>query len=234
MTEFPGNCTAAAGDQCRVNCDPWREALSALADGEEPGIDLRLLTVHVERCPACRRFAQQVEAARMARAAPAAARPTRSFGARLARLHAAAERAAVSRVARWGLAIVAAQVMAVSVIALAGRGSESIHAARHLGAFTMAYSVGLVVVVLRPARAATMLPVAAVLSGALAITAIIDLAEGHIPLVDEVLHLPELFSVLLLWLIARGRRRDSAAAAAPRPALRLVEPAADHLAGETG
>ncbi|MBU6315405.1 MAG: hypothetical protein KGR47_02750, partial [Acidobacteria bacterium] len=53
-----------------------------------------------------------------------------------------------------------------------------------------------------PARARTMLPVAAVLAGALLISAVIDLADGSIPLVGEATHLPELISVLLIWLLA--------------------------------
>ena len=62
--------------------------------------------------------------------------------------------------------------------------------------------VGLLVVVVRPARARAMLPVAAVLAGALAITALVDLARGEVPLMGETSHLPELISVLLLWLLA--------------------------------
>ena len=83
---------------------------------------------------------------------------------------------------------------------------------RHLGAFTAAYGVGLLVVAIRPARARTMLPVAAVLAGALLITAVVDMLNGHVPLVGEVQHLPELLSVVLVWLLAlpaprRGARR---------------------------
>ena len=53
-----------------------------------------------------------------------------------------------------------------------------------------------------------MLPVAAVLSGALVITSVVDLSQGRIPLVDEAAHLPELVSVVLLWLIAVPTRRS--------------------------
>ena len=47
-----------------------------------------------------------------------------------------------------------------------------------------------------------MLPVAAVLAGALVITAVVDLVDGRIPLVGEAQHLPELLSVVLVWLLA--------------------------------
>jgi len=213
-----------------MSCDVWRDALSALADDEPPGIDLRLLAAHVQRCASCQRFAAAVEAGRSAVGVRSVASLNPSFPEAIARQQAAADRFSVPQVARWGLAVVAVYVMAFSAVALAGGGSvDSIHASRHLGAFTAAYSVGLAVVVFRPARARTMLPVSFVLVGALAITAVIDLVEGHIPLLAEASHLPELFSVFLLWVIANAPlRADQQAAAAlataaTRPALRIVD-----------
>ena len=41
-----------------------------------------------------------------------------------------------------------------------------------------------------------------VLAGALVITAIIDLVDGQVPLLGETQHLPEVLSVLLVWLLA--------------------------------
>ena len=106
------------------------------------------------------------------------------------------------------LAVVAVEIIVVSVPALFGdKEATSTHAARHLGAFAVAYGVGLLVVVVRPARARTMLPVAAVLAGALVITSLVDLAQRRIPLVDEAAHLPEVVSVVLVWLIAVPPRR---------------------------
>lgn len=110
------------------------------------------------------------------------------------------------------LAVVAVEIVVVSVPALLGdEQATATHAARHLGAFAVAYGVGLLVVAARPARARTMLPVAGVLAGALVITAVVDLAQRRVPLVDEAAHLPELVSVVLIWLIAvpaPGRRRQ--------------------------
>jgi hypothetical protein len=58
-----------------------------------------------------------------------------------------------------------------------------------------------------------MLPVAAVLAGALLITAVIDLLNGNVPLTGEATHLPELISVFLIWMLAvpSGRRAKPAA-----------------------
>ena len=132
----------------------------------------------------------------------------------ITRLNAAADRAAHWSILRVVLAIVAIQVIVFSLPALV-LGEEhdtAAHAARHLGAFGVAYGVALVVVVVRPARARSILPVAVVLAGAQLITAIVDLAKGRIPLTGEARHLPQIISVFLIWLLAvpptrRGRRR---------------------------
>lgn len=124
------------------------------------------------------------------------------------------------------LAVVAVEILVFSLPALVFGDEQqtSTHAARHLGAFTVAYAVGLLVVVVRPARARTMLPVAAVLAGALLVTAIVDLANTRVPLIDEAQHLPEVLSVVLVWLIAvpSPRRRGRSARVDGAPDLHIV------------
>ncbi len=125
------------------------------------------------------------------------------------------------------LALVAIEVAVLSVrdlITYAGDAS-TVHTARHLGAFSLAYAVALAVVVVRPARARSILPVSFVLAGALMITAVIDVVNGHIPLIGEATHLPELLSVGLLWLLAKPLP-DPTPGVEPAP-LRLVDDADD-------
>jgi heme A synthase len=89
----------------------------------------------------------------------------------------------------------------------------------------VAYGVALLVVVVRPARARSILPVALVLAGAQVITAIVDLASGRIPLVGESRHLPQIISVFLIWLLAvpsTGRRRSKSNPTDP-PRLEIVD-----------
>lgn len=118
--------------------------------------------------------------------------------------NAVADRASRWGVARAALAVVALEIICFSVpaLVLGDEANTSVHEARHLGAFAVAYGVGLLVVVARPARARTVLPVATVLAGALVITAVVDLVNGHIPLLGEARHVPELLSVLLVWYLA--------------------------------
>ena len=109
------------------------------------------------------------------------------------------------------------EIIVVSIPPLLGdERATSPHAARHLGAFAVAYGVGLLVVVARPARARTMLPVAIVVAAALVIGAVVDLAQRRIPLVEEAAHLPEVVSVGLVWLLAAPSRRPAIGAASAR------------------
>ncbi len=105
---------------------------------------------------------------------------------------------------RLALAAVAAQsiVYAFPSFVLGEEHDAAPHAARHLGAFGVAYGVALLVVVVRPARARSILPMALVLAGAQIIAAIVDLVSGHIPALGEARHLPQVISVLLIWLLA--------------------------------
>lgn len=197
-----------------MSCEPWQAAISAQIDGEDPGVEPRMLEAHLARCAACRSFQRLLEDTPAPRLEVAASTP--DITGRLVRLNAIADRAASLSIARVLLAVVAVEVLALSMrdIVLGNDSDAFTHATRHLGAFTFAYGVGLLVVVIRPARARAMLPVAAVLAGALLITAVVDLANGTVPLLGEATHLPELVSVLLIWLLAVPSPRR--AKAAPR------------------
>ena len=199
----------------RSDCEPFVIALSALTDGEPSPIEERLLDRHVRSCADCRAFADGVGAG--------VAVAGSTLRDRLPDL------AAVSDlVARWSFVRVLLGVLALEVIVLSARdlvvpGPDG-HDTRHLAAFTLAYGVLLIVVTIRPSRAPAALPAAAVLGGALAITAVVDLAAGRVPLIGEALHIPELLSVIVVWRMARPgrmlpvRTRRRGAARTPRRA----------------
>ena len=190
-----------------MTCDPWREAISARADGESPTIDGRLVDAHLVSCPACRAFAENVHLLRRAAGVDtAAAMPDLAPG--IVKAARANDRNSVWWVLRLALGVVAVQVIVLSLPALLlghSSGSDR-HSARHLGSFAVAYAIGLLVVALRPAKARGMLPLAAALAGCLAITAVIDIAGGHTPAVAEVHHIPEIVGVVLVWVLAAPRR----------------------------
>jgi predicted anti-sigma-YlaC factor YlaD len=178
-------------------------AISARLDGEDPGLEERLLEAHLATCTDCRAFERSaLDSQRAARLQPAPDMPDISH--KIVRLNAVADRAARSPIARLALLVVAGVIIGFAMKDLLG-GHEAgaiEHEARHLGAFTVAYGVALLAVVWRPARARTVLPAAAVLAGSLAITSVIDILEHNIPLLGESIHIPELLSVLLIWLLA--------------------------------
>ena len=204
---------APRSDLQGMSCEHWQAALSARIDGEDMGVEPRLLDAHLARCATCRQFESALEGTmRSARLEPAEAMA--DISGPISRVAAATDRAAALSIPRALLSVVAVEVLLLALKALVlGSGTDTFaHATRHLGAFSFAYGVGLLVVVVRPARARAMLPVAAVLAGAVAITAVVDMATGTAPLLGETIHLPELFSVLLIWLLAvPGPRRAARA-----------------------
>lgn len=182
-----------------MNCDEWQVAISAQADGEDTEIDARLIAAHLAVCAPCREFRDSIDQY-AAETDDAAKMP--DLSRRIVRANALADRARAWWIVRLGLLLVAAFIIYdASTDVFFGTAGESAHAAKHLGSFTLAYGVGLAVVAVRPARARTMLPVTFVLGAALVITAIVDVIDGETPLLRETVHIPELVSVLLVWLL---------------------------------
>jgi predicted anti-sigma-YlaC factor YlaD len=177
------------------------EALSARSDGEDPGVDVRLLDAHLARCPDCRRFRDATAASR-ARFRMAEAPWMADLSGHVAKLNAVADRAGRWIVVRALLALMAILIIFRAAPALIWADPSS-HGARHLGAFSTAYAVNLLVVVVRPARARTVLPVAQVLGAALLLSAVVDVVSSRTGAFSEFGHVPDLVSVVLVWLVAR-------------------------------
>lgn len=194
-------------DSTHMTCERSRDAISAIVDGEDPGVAPRIVEAHLAHCAACREFQRVAERTR--RLAVGVAPDMPDLSRRVTKAAAVADRMSRWGVTRGVLAVVAVQILVFSVpnLAVPDETGTTAHDARHLGAFTAAYAVALLVVVARPARARTVLPVACVLAGALAVTAVIDLANGNVPFIGEAQHIPELLSVFLIWALATPTRR---------------------------
>ena len=143
------------GDSEPMTCERVREAISALVDGEDPGVDVRLVEAHVRSCPGCRAFRTSIE--QLPRVGVVGVAPQMpDLSRRVTKLSALADRAGTWSTVRLVLAVVAVQILVFSVPSLAARDEHGLaaHDSRHLGAFTVAYAVALLVVAVRPARRA--------------------------------------------------------------------------------
>ena len=141
-----------SSDHEGMSCGEWITAISAEADGEDPGVDPRLLAAHLETCASCRSYRDQVAGLRRASAvAPADEMPDLSRN--VAKLNAVADRASHWWVVRGLLGLVAVIILVVSLPALLGEEGPSVHESRHVGAFSIAYAAALLLVVIRRARA---------------------------------------------------------------------------------
>jgi predicted anti-sigma-YlaC factor YlaD len=218
-----------------MSCDAWQNAISAIVDGEPTEIDPQLVDAHVRGCAACASFRDAAHLMRRHGALqPAPEVPDHSR--RIVKAHAVADRRSGWGIARLLLAAIAMQILVLAspALVLGEDAHSSAHEARHLGAFTAAYGVALLVAAIRPSRARTIFPVACFVAAALAITAVVDIASGDAPVLQEALHIPEILGVVLVWLLtipAPRRRFRRATPPLERPDLRVVEPDTQHRAG---
>lgn len=214
-----------------MRCEQAQASISASIDGEGDDLDDELVNDHLRHCSNCREFKAMDEGWNRAGIVGTAPEMP-DLSRRVRQVVARQDRSESWGIARWTLVVVALQIIAFAVTDLTTTDESGVaaHDARHLGAFSMAYGIALLVVVARPARARTILPVAGVLALAMMITAIVDLASGRIPLAGEVLHLPEVLSVGLVWAIAVPTgRRASTRAASRGPRLALVRDGDERL-----
>jgi predicted anti-sigma-YlaC factor YlaD len=113
-------------------------------------------------------------------------------------------------------------VFSVPALLLGHSPGSDEHSARHLGSFTVAYAIGLMVVALRPAKARGMLPLTASLAGCLAVTAVIDIAQGHVPVLTESRHIPEVVGLVLVRVLATPKRFTTTPKKAGSPRLHVL------------
>jgi predicted anti-sigma-YlaC factor YlaD len=199
-----------------MQCDPVRDALSALLDGEDPGLDPEEIDRHVRGCAACAARADELATLhRMVRVREAEAVPdltTAILGAHRpsdapARRWAPAARPSSTEVvsaARWTLFVVGlTQLVLAAPSLLLLSDDAALHTTRELGAFDVALAVGFLVAAWQPARAWGLLPVAAALGLVMAGTAVVDVVGGAASGGGEAHHVLDLVGVVVLWRVAR-------------------------------
>ena len=197
-------------DHLIMSCDPYREALSALLDGEAPAVDPAEVDAHVRSCAGCAAWADELGTLhRMVRVRAAEDVPDLT-----ARILATAPAPATPRRApvperistvRWALFVVALTqlLLAAPALLLGEDAGATVHIARELGSFDVALAVGFLVAAWQPARAWGLLPVATALGLVMGVTALVDLIGGTASTLGEAHHLLDIAGVALLWVVAR-------------------------------
>jgi predicted anti-sigma-YlaC factor YlaD len=199
------------------SCEPYRDALSALLDGEAAPLPETEVRAHVDGCAACTGFVAASEGlSRRVRVAEAEPVPdlTASILAAVSPPDVARTRARFEQL-RALLVLVGVVQLVLAVPVLFAAGGLPGHVAREAGIFELALGIGFLVVAWRPSRAGGLLPVAAVVSVLLAVTSVSDLVAGTAAWLPETAHVLELVGTGLLWALDRrqgSRRLDPATA----------------------
>jgi predicted anti-sigma-YlaC factor YlaD len=195
-----------------MECDKAREAISALIDGEDPGLPDGALAAHLAGCAACRQWQHR---------AHAVTRRARLGGAFLDHDLAPGVLAAVPpsharerlRLARRGaLIMVALAQLAITVpCLLMGQDHDAgVHAAHELGSFDLALAIAFVIGAIRPALSAGLAWPCGIAAAGLVGTAVADLISGQTIGVDEAQHLIAVLGTALLYWQTRAGGTGSA------------------------
>jgi predicted anti-sigma-YlaC factor YlaD len=216
-----------------MQCQSFREAVSARLDGEPLGLDADALDRHLDSCAACAAWEERAaDVTRRVRVTPAPEVPDLTAAVLAAlpaqrRPAATGDRAAgtAGLVAGWGLrallglvgflqALLAWPVVADGTMAMTGMqstGMQSIgmvHIEHETGAWNIAVAVAFLAVAAAPRLAAGALPFLSSFAVLLTVLTVQDLGAGHVHADRAVSHVLLLLGVALVALVAwRGRRR---------------------------
>jgi predicted anti-sigma-YlaC factor YlaD len=212
-----------------MDCATAREAISAILDQEEPGVDAADLERHLAACPGCRRWQEAAHVVtRQARleAARLTTRPPAEVAAAVAASMGRDRRGRLSSITTVRLSLVAVAVVQLGVtiplLVLGHDHTAPAHVAHEMGSFDLAVAGGFLVAAWHPSRAAGIRTVIGMACALLLVTAAIDLATHRTDLGDEAPHVVAVGGWLLLYLLAKwwpstdGPRTQQSTA--PRPA----------------
>ena len=185
-----------------MNCEDVRTALSAIADGEASSGERVLVDHHLETCPGCRTYSEQIERLdRAVRIRPAEAVPDLVVAVNSRARPARQGRGGWVRPALAWIAVVLF-VQGIPALVLGNTEGADAHLSRHLGAFGVALAIGFVYAAWKPHRAFGLLPFTAALVLTMIGGAVFDLIDGGRSALSESIHLTELTGLTLLWMLA--------------------------------
>lgn len=208
-----------------MECQHFREALSARLDGESSPVSEAVLDQHVRGCAGCDRWrdaAGRLRRSMNVRAAP----PVPDLTARI--LARAPLRGARLRIGRIALGVAGAGQVALAVVQVFGgadgaMGHEPMltHLTHEGAAWNLALGVGFLLSALRPAAARGQLPLVAGFVLVLAALSAADLVQGRVDSHRLLTHLLAAAGVALLYAVYRMHRH------APYPDRAVSDPPRD-------
>jgi predicted anti-sigma-YlaC factor YlaD len=199
-----------------MQCDRFREAISARIDGEDLGLPEGAVDAHLRDCGDCRAWRQRAHAVtRRARLGGLYLDHDLTPGV-LAAVPAADARRWRRLTQRAALAAVAVAQFAITIplLLLGHDHGAGTHAAHELGSFDLSLAIAFAVGTVRPALAAGLAWPCAIAAAGLTGTAVIDWIGGHTPGADEAQHLVAVAGALLLiWQARTGENRSAGSTA---------------------
>jgi predicted anti-sigma-YlaC factor YlaD len=184
-----------------MQCDRFREAISARIDGEDPGLPDGALDAHLGVCADCRAWQQQAHTVTR-RARLGGLFPDRDLTSQVLAAAPPATDAGRGRrfTQRAGLAAMAAAQLAITIpLLLLGHDHDAgLHAAHELGSFDLSLAIAFAVGAIRPALSAGLAWPCAIAAAGLTGTAVIDTIGGQALGADEAQHLVAVAGALLL------------------------------------
>jgi predicted anti-sigma-YlaC factor YlaD len=198
-----------------MQCDRFREAISAWIDGEDLGLPDGAVDAHLKACADCLAWRQRAHVVtRRARLGGLYLDHDLTPGV-LAVVRATAATRRRRSAQRAALAAVAATQLAITVPLLLGHDRDAgTHASHELSSFDLSLAIAFAVGAVRPALAAGLAWPCAIAAAGLTGTAAADLIGGQTLGADEAQHLVAMAGALLLVWQARTNRNSSAGGAA--------------------
>jgi predicted anti-sigma-YlaC factor YlaD len=172
-------------------------------------VDQAEVETHLAGCAACRAWLEAAhQVTRRARLSPAEPVPDRAEALLAAVLAdgAAHVQRRMSPVRIALIVVATAQVLAGISTMLFGHHMQSLHVTRELDTFDLALVVGFLTAARRPAYAAGMVALVGVAAIGLLATAVLDVADGHTSVPNELPHALAVAGWLLLYRLARLHR----------------------------
>jgi predicted anti-sigma-YlaC factor YlaD len=196
-----------------MDCQGFRELISARLDGEATTLELSALADHLETCAACRQYEEEARSVVTAVRIGEAPMVPDQTGAILQLFNRPEVpfRVDVLRVIVGTLG--AMRIVAALGLFAAAFSGDSSHVGTELAAMEVAIGCGLIFAAVRPARAGALAVVLTVLAVATVFGGVADAAAGRVGWTDELVHLVDAAAAVILWRLStrpgRPHRRVS-------------------------